>query len=301
MNKMRLVIMVALLVSVFTSTVAGSTNAFIRNSIKDNSITVSDSELSASWREIFNAFLDGTNIEEHIDNSTECVHNIITGYDDLLEAINHISYRGWDWDNYLDLVGALGDVTPIVRVCYDVSTESVEDVKVYFSSFDDFVDFVIQAKDNAVGHLFDWYEIYDKINEAIKRGKEKDIAFQIGRAVTLLFNFTPKMNDKINENSEVSLPDLEPLEEFLEGFLNGTQVLSSDNIKECVNETQFMVQSVHDANEKFKEQTEEGFKQGVFEIADMFARLRDLNEDCYYGVGDIEDIIMKYYDSFTSP
>ena len=118
-------------------------------------MTVSDFELSAKWRELFDAFLDGTNVEKLIDNSTECVHEIITGYDDLNEAIDHISYRGWTWDNYLDLTDALGDTTPIVRVCYDVSTESVQDLKDYFGSFDGFVDFVVQAKDNAIGHLFD--------------------------------------------------------------------------------------------------------------------------------------------------
>lgn len=297
MNKIILIALAMVALSCVTAT----PRSIIRDSMKVSAGLDNTEMLSTTYKELFDSFMDGTNIENFVKNSTACVHNTESGYEDMSEAIGHFAYRGWTWENYLGLNEALGDFTPIIRVCYDVSIDSVHDVRDHFGQFDDFVDFAKQAKDNFVVHLFDWYDVYDKINTAMKAGRSKDIAFQVGRAITLFLNFTPQMRAQVHEATPVELPDLKPYQDFLEGFLNGTKVLSSDKIKNCVNETKFMVQSVTDANTQFGKKTDEGYREGVFELADMFEHLKPLNQECYEGVVDVEDIIKKYIKTFKSP
>jgi hypothetical protein len=245
--------------------------------------------------------LDGAEIDKVISNSTTCLHNIENGYDDIIEAISHFSKRGWSWENYLDMTGALGDVTGIVRVCFNVTDATITQAREHFNSFDSIVDFALQAKDNAVVHLFDWYDVYTKISEAIEKKRNKDVAFQAGRSARLFLEFTPSMHSELIYGEAVDLPDLRPVEEFLKGFLNGTQILSSDKIQRCVNETEFMVASIEDANTQFSKGTDDGFREGIFEIADMFEHLRPLNEQCYTGFNDVRTIIQKYIKTFKSP
>jgi len=258
-------------------------------------------DLTETAKELIDAFLDGAEVDKMISNSTTCLHNIEHGYDDILEAISHFTKRGWSWENYLDMTGALGDVTGIVRVCFNVTDETITQAREHFTRFDSFVDFAMQAKDNVVVHLFDWYDVYTKLSEAIEKGRDKDVAFQVGRSSRLFLEFTPNMPSELIHGGAVDLPDLRPLEEFLNGFLNGTQILSSDKIQRCVNETEFMVASIEDANAQFNKGTDDGFREGIFEIADMFEHLRPLNEQCYTGINDVRAILEKYIKTFKSP
>jgi hypothetical protein len=295
MNKIFALLVVAILLVCTTS-------ATLNSVLKDRIASFNKGNLGAdSWKDLFDSFLDGADVDKLVTNSTTCVHNTEHGYDDISEAIGHFIQRGWSWENYLDLNGALGNLTPIIRVCYNVTTDSYEDINDHFSKFTSFVDFVMQAKDNAFIHIFDWYDVYAKINDAISRGRNKDLAFQVGRSLNLFLNFKPRGHAYLMHPDVGELPDLRPLEDWLKGFLNGTQILSSDKIKRCVNETDFMVTSIEDANRQFGLHTEDSFREGVFEIADMFAHLKPLNEQCYGGITDVESIIQKYIKSFTSP
>jgi hypothetical protein len=255
---------------------------------------------AVEWKEYFDSFLEGVGADDLVEHSTDCVHNLEQGWEDMSEAINHIYVRGWTWENWLDLQGALGDVTPIVRTCYNVTEESVDGIKKHYGSFGSFVNFIKKATENAGKHVFDWYDVYAKINEAVTRGRPKEIAYQIGRSVRLLLDF-PVTAPVQQTTQEVSLPDLRPLEDFMKGFLNGTKLLDSDNIKKCINETEFMVQSIEDAQAQFNKKTPEGFKNGIMELADMFAHLKPLNEECVGSYADIKSIIAKYIKTFSSP
>lgn len=251
-----------------------------------------------TWLEIADAFLEGADIDTLLGNSTECFHATEHAGEDIAEAVNHIITRGFSWENYLDVLGASGDISPMMRVCYDVGNDGWKEAIEHFRAFKSFVDFVMQCKDNAVIHLFDWYDIYDKITRAIDTKKPKDISFQIGRGLRLLLDFPARQSE---DNTQIDLPDLRPLEEFFKGFLNGTRVLSSDNIKNCVNETEFVVKSVEDANAEFKKDTPEGFRAGVLELTDIFEHLKPLNVDCNNASYDIEEVIKKYIKTFQSP
>lgn len=256
---------------------------------------------AGEWAKYLDYFLEGVGADDLVEHSTDCVHTLEQGWDDMSEAINHIYTRGWTWENWIDLQGALGDITPIVRTCYNVTEESVEDIKNHYGSFGGFVDFVKKAVENAGKHVFDWYDVYAKINEAVTRGRPNEIAYQIGRSVRLLLDFPVTGAPVKQTRSTVSLPDLRPIEEFMKGFLNGTKLFDSAAIKNCVNETEFMVQSIEDAQREFNKKTSEGIKNGIIELADMFAHLKPLNEECVNGFGDIKSILNKYIKTFSSP
>lgn len=265
-----------------------------------NAKMVSDANADG-WKEYLDAFLEGAKVDELVDNSTDCVHDFEHLNDDVGEAISHFIQRGWTMENYFDLLGAMADVTPTTRTCYDVTTTSYTDVTTHFGKFKDFMDFVMQTKDNVVNHLFDWYDVYAKLQDAITRGYPKEIAKEIGRATNLLLVFAPKASNSMTVNQPISLPDLSWLEDFAVGFINGTKVFSSDHIKNCINETDFMVESFKDADAEFKKGTAEGTRNGVFEIADMFEHLKPWNMECYDSSGEMYETIMKYISTFENP
>jgi hypothetical protein len=255
---------------------------------------------SATWQELFDSFMEGAQFDDLIDNTTDCVHKVERGYADMSEAVNHFAVRGWSWENYLDFLGAIGDFSPITRSCYDVVGEIVLDVKDHFSRFSSFIDYFTQLFANAKLHFFDWYKIYTEITNAISRNRPKEVAFQVGFATVLLFSFTPT-SEITQTYTEVNIPNLEWLADLMEGFLNGTRILSSDNIKQCLNETDFAVDSITDANREFAKGTDEGFRNGIIELTDIFEHLLPWQTDCYDGVADIKKIILQYYNSFESP
>lgn len=276
-------------------------SSYVRNNLKGGVRLADDSVGKDTWKDYVDAFLEGSTIDEIVANSTECVHDIEDTNEDMTEAITHFIKRGWSLENWFDLNGALGDFTPLIRTCYDVGHDGMEDAKTHFGKFDSLVDFAEQARDNAIIHSIEWFDVVAKFNEAFSKKKGKDIAFQAGRAITLFLNFDARGSNKLTSSQPIQLPDLHWLENLMQGFLNGTQVLSSQRVKNCVNETLFMVDSITDANVQFAKKTDEGFREGVFELGDMFAHLKPLNEECYYGVGDIEATIQKYIKSFKTP
>eukprot|EP00345_Euplotes_harpa_P012318 CAMPEP_0168334654 /NCGR_PEP_ID=MMETSP0213-20121227/10412_1 /TAXON_ID=151035 /ORGANISM="Euplotes harpa, Strain FSP1.4" /LENGTH=297 /DNA_ID=CAMNT_0008339371 /DNA_START=62 /DNA_END=952 /DNA_ORIENTATION=+ len=261
----------------------------------------SDSELKETYFELIDAAMDGANINDLMKNTTTCVHNIEKGSTEISATIMYFVNYGWSWDNYLNFNGALGNLTPIIRVCYDVIGNSTTSLQEHFSKFQNFVDFVNQAKNNAVKNIFTWYDIYARLQDAITRAKNKDAAFQIGRAARLLLDFPPQGVSQVQQLDAVTLPDLRWLEDFARGFLNGTRVFSSDRIRKCINETDFVVQSFVDGNNCFANGTTNPFRCMVFEVADISEHLRPFNEECYYAGVDVYKVILNYIDTFKTP
>ena len=262
---------------------------------------ISDAELQATMYEIIDAFFDGAQVDTLIKNSTTCVKQLEKGNDDMYKVFYNVYWYGFTWQYYLDFNGALGDLTPIIRVCYDVIGNSTIALKAHFSKFIDFVDFATQAKDNCVRNLFTWYEVYTRITDAINRGLPKDISYQVGRSVRLFFDFVPKQSAVVDSKLEVSLPDFRPIEDFIVGFLNGTRVISSPSIKKCINETEFIVASFEDGNRCFQNGTVDSFRCAVFEVADVAEHLRPFNEHCVQAGIDVYTTILKYIDTFKTP
>lgn len=291
---MKIILTFVLCVSLF---VAGAHPHFANDVMLE-----SDSTATPTWRDLIDAFLDGGKVDTIVKNTTNCVKNTESSFDNIESAILVFINKGWSWDNWLNFNGALGYLTPFIRTCYDVTNMTVIDFKYYSGKFQNFADFASQAKDNAMFHIFDWYDVIAKINDAIAKSDSKALAYQVGRALNLLLYFKPRGDANLVNTFEVmDIPDLRWLEDFMRGFLNGTRVLSSDRIKKCVNETEFMVKSLEDANKEFAKKTNDGFRSGVFEIGDMFSHMKPLNEQCYYGIGDVEAIIQKYITTFKSP
>lgn len=295
MNKIILLVLAVVMMAWTTEAAPGfRTNNRIGTLLGKN-------DLYETYRELIDAFLDGAKVDDLIKNSTACLHFLENGYDDLWEASNHLWVRGWTWENHLDLMKALGDFTPIVRVCFNVTDDSIESIREHFGRFDGFIDFATQAKDNAIKHIFDWYDVYAKINDAMTAKRSKDVAFQIGRAVRLLLDFPSNKMSEVELYQVAELPDFREFQDFLKGFLNGTRLLSSDRIRNCVNETEFMVRSLEDANAQFGKGTDDGFREGLFEIADMFAHLKPIHVECQAGWVDVYTVVMKYWKTFSSP
>jgi hypothetical protein len=255
---------------------------------------------TVTWKELFDSFMEGAQFDDLVGNTTDCVHYVERGYDDLSEAVNHLVVRGFTWENYLDLMGALSDVTPIARTCYDVVGESYFSLSDHFARFNGFVDFITQVFDNMKLHFADWWNVYSRITDSLKRNRPKEVAFQIGTAVVLLFNFKPRA-ELTQIHTEVFIPNFDWAVDFLKGFLNGTRILSSDRIKRCINETDFVVDSITDANTEFRKGTDEGRRNGIFELTDIFAHLRPWQEQCVGGFQDLEKIILTYFNSFDTP
>lgn len=293
MNK---ILIVLLLVVMSAWTAQGASSLLARH--KASSLQTSN---AIEWRVLIDGFLEGVGAERLVANSTDCVHNIEFAGDDMIAAVEHFVRRGWTWENYLEFNGALGSFTPVIRVCYDVSLESWATSISHFSRFDGIIDFANQAAQNAATNVFKWYDVGTAIMTAIQTGRQRDLALHIGEALDLLVNFPPRMSASKATPSTVALPDLRPIEEFVRGFLNGTQIFASKRITNCINSTDFVVQSVEDANNQFNKHTEEGFRQGIFELADILEVLRPLNEECAYAVTDIQNILARYIKIFDSP
>ena len=261
---------------------------------------ISDSDLKQSWYDLIEAFVEGAQLDNLVKNSTVWVKEVQNGNDDMYKVFYNIYWYGWTWEYYLDFNGALGDLTPIIRTCYDVVDNSTIGIKSYVSKFKNFADFALQAKDNWVKNMFTWYDIYSKISDAIATERPTDIANQVGRAFRLFFDFVPNQSNLsfINRNS---LPDFNPIQDFIVGFLNGTKVISSESITKWIKEIGFVVESFDDGNRCFQNGTADPFRWAMFEVADVAEHLRPFNEECYNGGNDIYQTIWKYIDTFKSP
>lgn len=251
--------------------------------------------------ELFDSFLDGFEVNSLVANSTECVHKTERGYTDIYEAVNHLIHRGWTWENHLDLLGSMGHVTPITRTCFDVTVGAREQLNTFFSNFDGFIDFANQVRGGIIANAWEWYTISSALVSAIQNNRPKEVAFQAGRGLKLLFKFNPTLSTQNAAELEVSLPNLRPLEDFMKGFITGSRVFDSENIRNCVNETEFLVASIEDANREFSRRTDAGFRAGVFEVADIFERLKPLNLWCHDGTNDVVRIATNMYNTFNSP
>lgn len=251
--------------------------------------------------ELFDSFLDGFEVNSLVANSTECVHKTERGYADVFEAVYHILHRGWTWENYLDFLASIGNVTPITRTCFDVTVGAREQINTFFGNFDGFIDFTNQVRNGIVVNAWEWYTISSAMVSAIQNNRPKEVAFQAGRGLKLLFKFNPRLRTQNAAEFESFLPDLRPIEDFMTGFITGSRVFDSENIRNCVNETEFLVGSVEDANREFSRRTDAGFRAGVFEIADIFERLKPLNVWCYDGTNDVVRIVTNMYNTFNSP
>ena len=222
-------VLLCLLIALVAPSVMSTKPKAVNNMLKQR--LISDAELSITWYEIFDGFLDGAQVDTYVKNTTKCVKELERGNDDMNKVAYNVYWYGWKWEYYLDFNGALGDLTPIIRTCYDVVDNSTASAKAHFSRFKDFVDFANQAKDNVGRNIFSWYEIYTRITEAIARPSPREVAYQVGKALKLFFDFIPRSsNDNLTKMS-VSLPDFRPFEDFAIGFLNGTRVISSPAIK----------------------------------------------------------------------
>mmetsp|Transcript_37558 Transcript_37558/g.37112 ORF Transcript_37558/g.37112 Transcript_37558/m.37112 type:complete len:339 (-) Transcript_37558:72-1088(-) len=252
-------------------------------------------------QELIDSFLDGFDVNSLVKNSTECIHKTEKGTVDVSEAINHIITRGWTWENYVDLLGSMGNVTPVTRTCFDVVVGAREQITNFFGEFDGFIDFANQVKDAAIANAWEWYTVSSAIVSAIQNNRPKEVAFQAGKALALLFKFNPKLSAEELEAIRVSIPSLKPLEEFVRGFVEGSTVFDSEHIKTCMAESQFIVASVEDANREFSRGTDEGFRNGVFEIADIFEKLKPINVGCFNGFNDVVRIVTNMYNTFNSP
>lgn len=251
--------------------------------------------------ELIDSFLDGFDVNSFVKNSTECIHKSEKGTADMSEAVNHIIHRGWTWENYIDLLGSMGNLTPITRTCFDVAVGAREQISGFFGEFDGFIDFATQVKDAAIVNAWEWYTVSSAIVSAIQNNRPKEVAFQAGKALGLLFKFNPKLTREEFEAIKASVPSLKPLEEFFRGFIEGSTVFDSQYIKDCMTETQFIVTSVEDANREFSRGTDEGFRNGVFEIADIFEKLKPINVGCFNGFDDVVRIVTNMYNTFNSP
>ena len=276
-----------------------STKPNIMNNMKKLGL-MSDAELKATWYELIDAFFDGAQADTLVKNTTLCVKQLEKGNDDMYKVMYNFYWYGWTWQYYLDFNGALGDLTPIIRTCYDVIDNSTVGTINHFSKFKDIVDFANQAKDNCVRNLFTWYDVYSRITDAINRGIQKDVSYQIGRSIRLFFDFVPRQSE-VDTHVSISLPDFRPFEDFIVGFLNGTRVISSPSIKKCINETEFIVASFEDGNRCFQNGTVNSFRCAVFEVADVAEHLRPFNEHCYQAGTDIYTTIIKYIQTFKTP
>lgn len=292
-------VLVCLLIALVAPSVMSRSTRGVYNFHKTEA--VSDAELKATWNELIDAFLDGAQVDTLTKNSTQCVRELQKGNDDMYKVFYNVYWYGFTWQYYLDFNGALGDLTPIIRTCYDVIGNSTIAAKAHFSKFKDLVDFAIQARDNFTKNLFTWYDVYSRISDAISRGLPKDISYQVGRALRLFFDFVPRQSASVDSKVDVTLPDFRPFEDFFVGFLNGTRVISSPSIKKCINETEFVVASFEDGNRCFQNGTVDSFRCAVFEVADIAEHLRPFNEQCVQAGIDIYQTILKYIDTFKTP
>lgn len=296
---MKNVILALLAIIVFTSAITGAeATKTPRAGLFRAGSTVTS---GPTPQELFDSFLEGFDVNSFVKNSTDCVHKTERGYVDISEAVNHMIKRGWTWENYLDILGSLANITPMTRTCFDVTIDARQQINTFFGNFDGFIDFANQVRDGIVTNAWEWYTISSALVSSIQNNRPKEVAFQVGKALALLFKFNPRLRSQEVTEFATSLPSLRPLEDFLTGFIEGSRVFDSKNIKSCVNETEFLVASIEDANREFSRRTDAGFRAGVFEIADIFERLKPLNSWCFDGSNDVVRIVTNMYNTFNSP
>jgi len=179
-----------------------------------------------------------------------------------------------------------------------VTEDSEEDIFQYFSQFNSINDFFYQSLKNAlVVRMYDWINLIADLERAIENEDWLTVFYILGNGWDLFFNFVPSRSfDRFTISSTFSSQV-----EFIEGFLNGTKVLDSENMGKCIDEANFITDSLAEARKEFAKGKKDHFKNGVFLVSGISPRLILLHGYCYFGFVDTIELAHHYIDKITSP
>ena len=256
----------------------------------------SQSPNEITFEDLIDAFIEGAQLDFKIEHTSDCFHELERGTIEILSAIDYIYVYGLSVDRYFDFLDSLAYVAPMTQTCYAVTEDSAEDIFDYFSQFDNFNDFYRQAIYNMENHIYDWIILSADMNKAWEDQDPVAVFYIAGKAWDLFFNFVPSRSfDRFTLSSTFSAQV-----EFIEGFLDGTKVLDSKNMGKCIDEANFVTDSLAEARNEFAKGKKAHFKNGVFLVSEIFPRLRVYHESCLLGLVDTIELAHHYIDKITS-
>ncbi|CAI2373094.1 unnamed protein product [Moneuplotes crassus] len=253
-------------------------------------------------------FMKGMKINELASNTTECVHYSEDAYFHLKSSIQNMTEGNWNVSTHLYFLSSLGNLTPMIKTCYNTTKNGTAEFFEHFNGFHNFTDFMNQTATHVMEHYWDWYKITSSLMFALEGNRTDEVAYQLGAATRLIIDVTPRSakldilrSSQPSNSFNLKLPDLRPYERFFSGFINGSHIFNSTNITHCVNETKFMADAFENATYGLSNKTTDGYEHALFDIADVLEHLAPHTEACYGGLIDIMDILNRYNQTIYSP
>lgn len=259
-------------------------------------------ELEATPEEI-NAwileFLRGAQADEFITNSTACVNAT-----ELTVGAFVYSIEGYladkSIDNYFNVTKSVSSVTPMLKTCYDVSTDAFDAILNHFTKFTDFFQFMQYFMMNAVGNMADFKNLYDQAEADLANGDYDHIAYLAGVGVRKLFKFEPFNSLDLRQALSAEDEDLfERFWDFTMAFLEGTKVLATPNMTDCSAAWVEADRTFNTAVNMIRDGGET--REAVFLVADIFGLVYPMNFNCFQGYVEAAAIIASYSSIFDSP
>lgn len=245
---------------------------------------------------IIMSFLNGANLTSYISNSTDCLNDASYFATNFTSSIAEY-FRSPHINNFFGIMQALGMLEPTIIACFESATEGTVQLAKYIEKFHgNPVLFYESFRANLKNNLLLIGITGAEMKQDIEAHNWDDAAFKLGNIFRLCLDFDPIK--KLSGNYGKSF--VENMQDFAEGFFNGTDELNTINIQQCTNSTSWYIESFFDALAQFAKGKPENIKKGWQYIAQSFGMLYPLTYNCFHGFEDFISIMAHYFD-LTKP
>lgn len=232
-------------------------------------------------------FLKGAGVIPSVANATDCIDSTRDLAKTMNSSVQNIISKGFNIDSYLAATEAIGSAQPAIKTCYDSGFDGYKQAADHLSHFSSTKSFFTKMGLKTAYSFFDWYSLYYSFNGAIAKKNSTMISFFAGQFVHTLLDFDETLNGTMSLKSsqnglEVGFVDF--TYDLVYSFLDGALILESTLIENCESNATVFINNFDYALSEFKKHTEEGTKNGVYAIADIFGGFHDVNTICLGGV-----------------
>lgn len=235
-------------------------------------------------------FIEGAHIGYLVPNSTACFHSNLQFFRTIQEKLEAYQKKKTR-DNFFAILQAFENMTPLVTDCFETFVDAEKAIRDYAAEFNyNPVTYIDSFKNNFMKDLFmisaEATQLY---NDLASLDFDKG-ALDLGQLMyhIFVFNNTVSAFENIQYSPNLSHMLLgsfaENVQDFFDGYLNGTQVFNTEYNLQCANSTRWYIESWNAAIKAFQKGGEDGQREGWTYIAQAFSYIYPLSFNCLNGI-----------------
>ena len=234
--------------------------------------------------------MQGSKINTIVSESEDCVNANVYLLGNISAALQEYTKKP-TINNFFGITKSFEKFTPAIKFCFGSSVEATEAVYTHLKKFKTLSKFWHALVLNFENELLLFGIQVNNMKNLLLAGKFNELSFAYGEFLNKVVDFQPMMisasNPKLNDFAVNS-------QDFFDGLVNGTVIFKTDNILQCFNQTRWYAESFETAFADFRKGTDQGFKDGIFAIAESFSHIYPVAFNCWKGEEDFIIQIVKH-------